>query len=92
MIRVAARTLRDTRHRSLRLVVIAMSGALSAPAFAQQFSHEREIGELRLGQRVMVDDGSCPAGQILEISGATLTPEGVTRVRKCIARKGTKKQ
>ncbi len=41
---------------------------------------------------VLVDDGSCPAGQITEVSGTTLTAAGVTRVRKCIPRSGTKKK
>lgn len=66
--------------------------ALLGPAMAQTFSRESDVGDLRLGQRVLVDDGSCPAGQIMEVSGATLGTAGVTRVRKCIARSGTKKK
>jgi len=41
---------------------------------------------------VLVDDGSCPTGQIKEIQGAQMTPSGVLRTRKCIARLGTKKR
>lgn len=47
---------------------------------------EPDAGELRLGQRVYVDDGSCPAGQIKEVAGAKLSAAGVTRVRQCVAR------
>jgi hypothetical protein len=47
---------------------------------------------LRLGQRVLVDDGSCPAGQIKEVSGSQMTTNGVVRARKCIPRLGTKKR
>lgn len=47
---------------------------------------EPDAGDLRLGQRVYVDDGSCPAGQIKEVAGATLSSAGVTRVRQCVAR------
>ena len=47
---------------------------------------EPDAGELRLGQRVYVDDGSCPAGQIKEVAGAKLSASGVTRVRQCVAR------
>lgn len=65
---------------------------LALPVSAQQFSREQDIVELRLGQRVMVDDGSCPAGQIKEVSGATMGPGGVVRVRKCIPRLGVKKK
>jgi hypothetical protein len=53
-------------------------------------SHEQDILDLRLGQRVKVDDGSCPAGQIKEVSGTKMTPNGVLRARKCIPRIGPK--
>ena len=73
------------------LLVLA-SAALSAQASAQVVSREQDIGDLRLGQRVMVDDGSCPAGQIKEVSGSTMAANGVVRVRKCIPRLGPKKR
>jgi hypothetical protein len=68
--------------------------ALVMPAGAQTqiYSREQDIVELRLGQRIQVDDGSCPTGQIKEVSGTTLTAAGVTRVRKCVPRLGTKKK
>jgi hypothetical protein len=64
---------------------------LAAPAAAEQVAREQDIVDLRLGQRVMVDDGSCPAGQIKEVTGVKLTTSGVARARKCIPRMGTKK-
>jgi hypothetical protein len=60
--------------------------SLTVPAAAQQYTHEQDVPEVRLGQRVYVDDGSCPTGQIKEISGTNLTPAGVTRARKCVPR------
>jgi hypothetical protein len=60
-------------------------------AMAQQVAREQDIADLRLGQRIMVDDGSCPAGQIKEITGVKLTTSGVARARKCVPRMGTKK-
>jgi hypothetical protein len=66
--------------------------ALAPPAMAEQVSREQDIVNLRLGQRIMVDDGSCPAGQIKEVSGAQMTAAGIVRVRKCIPRLGTKKR
>jgi hypothetical protein len=63
----------------------------ATPALAQQVAREQDIADLRLGQRVMVDDGSCPAGQIKEVTGVTLTTTGVARARKCVPRVGTKK-
>ena len=65
---------------------------LALPAAAQQVSRERDIVDLRLGQRVLVDDGSCPAGQIKEISGSQMTTSGVLRTSKCIPRLGTKQK
>jgi hypothetical protein len=63
----------------------------AVPALAQQVAREQDIADLRLGQRVMVDDGSCPAGQIKEVTGVKLTTTGVARARKCVPRMGTKK-
>lgn len=51
----------------------------------------REPGDLRLGQRVYVDDGTCPAGQIKEVAGANLTAAGVVRTRQCVARNSIKR-
>ncbi len=76
-----------------RLFFALLGGlALSTAAWAQQsiVSREQDIGDLRLGQKVMVDDGSCPAGQIKEVQGAQMTASGVTRTRKCVPRLGPK--
>ena len=66
--------------------------ALASPALAEQVSREQDIVDLRLGQRILVDDGSCPAGQIKEVSGAQMTSTGIARARKCIQRLGIKKR
>ena len=65
--------------------------APAMPAAAQQVAREQDIADLRLGQRIMVDDGSCPAGQIKEVTGVKLTTTGISRARKCVPRIGTKK-
>ena len=52
---------------------------------------EPDPGELRLGQRVYVDDGTCPAGQVKEVSGANLTASGIVRTRQCVARNSVKR-
>ena len=64
--------------------------ALADGARAEIVSREQDIVDLRLGQRVMVDDGSCPAGQIKEVQGAQMTTAGVVRTRKCVPRLGPK--
>jgi hypothetical protein len=66
--------------------------ALAGPALAQQVSREQDIGDLRLGQRVKVDDGTCPAGQIKEVSGTKMTSTGIVRSQKCIPRLGPKQR
>jgi hypothetical protein len=76
-------------HRLLPFSALALL-VLAIPARAEIVSREQDIGELRLGQKIMVDDGSCPAGQIKEIQGAQMTASGVLRSRKCVPRLGPK--
>lgn len=77
-------------RRPLRLGASAMLAvlALTTVAHADIVGREADITDLRLGQRIYVDDGSCPAGQIKEIAGMRLTASGVERTRKCVDRKG----
>jgi hypothetical protein len=84
MIAKAVRSLALPAGLALSLVATATS--------AQTFSREQDIPDLRLGQRVMVDDGSCPAGQVKEVMGSQMTEAGVVRTRKCIQRLGTKRR
>jgi hypothetical protein len=75
------------------LVVLLLGGLAcfaGTSAFAQQVSREQDIGTLRLGQRIKVDDGSCPAGQVKEISGTKMTAAGVAKSAKCVPRVGAK--
>jgi hypothetical protein len=80
--RIAARSL---------LCCLLLSGAITAAqALNNQVAREQDIVGLRLGQRVMVDDGTCPSGQIKEVFGAKMTPAGVEASRKCVPRSGPK--
>jgi hypothetical protein len=79
----------------LRLFSILLLGGfallpLKSSAMQGQVSREQDIVNLQLGQRIKVDDGSCPAGQIKEISGARMSTAGVVRAHKCISRLGPK--
>ena len=74
---------------ALALAALALF-ALADGARAEIVSREQDIVDLRLGQRVMVDDGSCPAGQIKEVQGSQMTTSGVMRTRKCVTRLGPK--
>jgi hypothetical protein len=64
--------------------------ALAPDARAEHVAREQDIVNLRLGQRIRVDDGTCPAGQIKEVSGAKMIATGVVHTRKCIPRLGPK--
>lgn len=77
---------------SIALLGAALLMGAAARAQAQTYGREQDIPDLRLGQRVMVDDGTCPAGQVKEVSGAKMTPNGVARAVKCVPRFGPKKK
>lgn len=73
------------------LCCLLLLGAMPlALAMTNQVSREQDIVGLRLGQRILVDDGTCPAGQIKEVSGAKMTPSGVQASRRCVSRSGPK--
>ena len=76
------------------IIAAALFAALAAAASAQTqtVGREQDITNLRLGQRILVDDGTCPAGQVKEVSGARMTPSGVTPARKCIPRLAPKRK
>lgn len=76
-------------HAAIALMGSIAAGAfLAVPAFAGSVAiqHEPPDGQLRLGQRVRVDDGTCPAGQVKEVTAARLTPNGIARTRICVKR------
>ena len=75
-----------SRYWLILLLALTLSGS-AANAMIDQVGREQDIADLRLGQRVQVDDGTCPQGQIKEVSGARMGPNGVERARKCIPRK-----
>jgi hypothetical protein len=76
------------------IIAPVLLAAFAGPASAQTqtVGREQDIVVLRLGQRILVDDGTCPAGQVKEVSGARMTPSGVTPARKCIPRLAPKKK
>jgi len=81
-----------SKHFSVVLSGAFALAALATSAAADQVSREQDIADLRLGQRILVDAGSCPAGQLKEVSGAKMTAAGILRVKKCIPRLGPKKK
>jgi len=76
-------------RKALALAALTLLASVAA-ARAEIVSREQDIADLRLGQKIMVDDGSCPAGQIKEVMGTQMTTSGVLRTRKCVPRLGPK--
>jgi hypothetical protein len=64
--------------------------AFASSARADQVAREQDIVNLRLGQRIRVDDGTCPPGQIKEVSGTKMISTGIVRASKCVQRLGPK--
>jgi len=88
------------RMRPLKLTMIGMGLGLACGmtllgiathVCAEQVSSERDIVDLRLGQRIQVDDGTCPTGQIKEVTGAQLSSAGVVRRITCVSRQGARR-
>jgi hypothetical protein len=75
------------RATCLSLLIFA---ALTATAHAVTVGREQDITDLKLGQRVQVDDGTCPAGQVKEVRGSKMTDKGVARTSACVPRYGPK--
>jgi hypothetical protein len=80
-----------TKTSQITLLPALLLGAIALFSFAsdaraEQVAREQDIVNLRLGQRIKVDDGTCPAGQIKEVSGAKMIASGVVHTRKCIPR------
>jgi hypothetical protein len=67
-----------------------ISAALASAADATTVGREQDIVDLKLGQRLQVDDGTCPAGQVKEVRGSKMTDKGVVRTASCVARFGPK--
>lgn len=83
--------MRHALHFRVPLLACGLLVASAVAAGAEQVSRESDIVNLRLGQRVLVDDGSCPAGQIKEVTGSKLTTAGVARKVACVARPGVRR-
>jgi hypothetical protein len=67
-------------------LVVSVAGS----AFATTVKQEPPLGAMREGQVVLVDDGSCPAGQIKRVVGGNHTKAGgtkqIVRTSSCVPR------
>lgn len=72
------------------IAAIAVLASVSE-ASAQTVKREPPLGQLKPGQTILVDDGSCPKGQIKRVVGGDHVKVGghgnVLRERSCVSRK-----
>ena len=67
-------------------LLLAMTPALAAAQTVLKEEPKRNL--LRHGQVVLVDDGSCPAGEIKEVTGGKDdAAKQVRRTRRCVPKK-----
>ena len=63
---------------------------LASTSTAQVLKREPAMGKLKEGQTVLVDDGSCPKGQVRKVVGGNHTEAGgtkmVRRASSCVSR------
>ena len=52
---------------------------------AQILTTEPAVGQLPAGARVLIDDGTCPAGQLKQVTGSN-DAAGQPRLRSCVPR------
>lgn len=83
------------KHTALKAICFLgaiglLAAGLAPNTQAATYSREQDVVDLKLGQRVRVDDGTCLPGQVKEVSGAKMTETGVMRSAKCIPRIGIK--
>jgi hypothetical protein len=76
--------------RWLALMALVALVASASEAGAQQrriiLKHEPPPGSIRAGRSVLVDDGSCPAGQLKLVTFGR-QPDGSRRKRTCVERR-----
>lgn len=79
------------------VTALALTGAilLGPPAAAQEIlRREPAKGALRYGEKVLVDDGRCPRGQVREVTGGRISDRDArrpttatqSRERRCVPR------
>jgi hypothetical protein len=79
------------RTLGAKIMFAAVAIGISSSLSAQTLKREPAMGALKEGQRVLVDDGTCPKGQIKEVIGGNHTSVGgnkqLVRQRRCVPRK-----
>jgi uncharacterized protein DUF6719 len=76
--------------KTIALISGFLVASVASSAFATTVKQEPPMGAMREGQVLLVDDGSCPAGQIKRVVGGNHTKVGgtkqIVRTSSCIPR------
>ena len=76
------------RKPDLMIAAIAATAFLGASADAQVLKQEPPMGSIRAGETVLVDNGKCPKGQVMAVTGGNHVKAGgknnVVRIRNCV--------
>ena len=76
--------------KSISFISALMMMSIASAAFAKTVKQEPPMGAMREGEVVLVDDGSCPAGQIRRVVGGNHTKAGgtkqIVRTSSCVRR------
>jgi len=82
--------MRSRKLSTFAVVFVLAAIAVPGQSLAEMLKREPPMGALREGQVVLVDDGSCPAGQVKQVTGGNHVLAGgykhIVRTRKCIPR------
>ena len=69
--------------KTIQIALLISCGLVSACADPEVLSQAPPSGSLPTGRIVLVDDGSCPPGQVREFTGSM---PGVDRPSRCVPR------
>jgi len=82
---------RAQERKMIRMIIFGiLAASVASSALAKTVKQEPPMGAMREGQVLLVDDGSCPAGQIKRVVGGNHTKVGgtkqVIRQSSCVRR------
>ena len=76
------------RSLALMIAATAATALFGTPADAQVLKQEPPMGSIRAGETVLVDNGKCPKGQVMAVTGGNHVKAGgkndVVRTRACV--------
>jgi hypothetical protein len=66
-------------------ILLSLAAATASADEEQVLSREPPTGALHAGQKALVDDGTCPQGQVKEVTIGRTDKRGPARQRRCVA-------